>query len=662
MTTIHRIPRFVAALLLSACALPAVTAAQSVPTIEPKLTRLYGSDSLDFGGSVGGMFGGAVSPDGHWLVTPNFERADRVNLWLVKIETGRAVRLTDGSYYDGSPEWFPTGDRIAFRTSRFAGPEQGAAHLALLAIDTVNGRAAGPPRQVTLEETDNWGFDISPDGRWLVYSAPVGDRSLPAFGREGGGMALRIMPAMGGTARTLTVRDRFNAPTWSPSGDSVYFTAPIVEGDAPVTTVFGISTSGGDARAVASWPSRTRVAIAPGARHLFRQREHGGEILTIDGVMVGRFDLPEKMTFAGFAGSELAILAYQQQTVAPVRIQPVMGGPARQLTEARAYDMPLGWAAGGEEVFLRTQLNGQDIFMLAPISGGALRQAPVPSGVDEFPCVLGDGTHVAYVKDDEQSRATVLTLVSLETGERSEVSRSIWDGMRSRGWLCHRGDFLFVEKNGERLDLKSLMPESPPRLLWSILESESPPMEGGLAVHGDRVAFTRAVGDSTTLYLTKRGQAAPRPVLTREGRMSLSGMWHPVWSPSGKLLVLPYMQRGATRTDAMVLEFDALESLVGEPRLLRSERGPKWWYATQWLPDESGFLALGLGAEGILDTEVWLFSLDPGVEPVPLTSDDPRSVWYFSLSPDGKYVAYSSEMPLGGSIWKVELEGVPGRR
>jgi len=112
-------------------------------------------------------------------------------------------------------------------------------------------------------------------------------------------------------------------------------------------------------------------------------------------------------------------------------------------------------------------------------------------------------------------------------------------------------------------------------------------------------------------------------------------------------------------TDVSVVEFDASGSIVSEPRVFSPEPGPRWWFSTQWLPDESGFLVLGMGADGLMDTDVWLISLDPHVAPVALTADDPQSVWNFRLSPDGKYVAYSSEMPLGGSIWMVDLGEIP---
>ena len=650
---VHREWLATAIVLIAGVAALRAQESQDVPTIEPTLTRLYGSDSLNFRRD----FGAALSPDGRWMVFANFEGADRVNLWLADVESGEAHRLTDGRYFDGAPLWFPRGDRIAFRSTRFAGPEQEAAFIAVLAIDTVSGRPLGPPRQITLEQADNWGFDISPDGRWIVYSTPASDRSLPAWGREAGGMALQVVPATGGAARTLAVRERFVDPTWTPNGDSVYFSAPVGEGDSALTTVFGVSVRGGETRILTSWLHGNPPEIAPGARYFARRGEDVWEIRMIDGELSARFELPERMSLVGFASSRLDMLAGMQNTVAPLRVMPVAGGPPRQLTESRAYEVPLGWAAGGEEIFFRTTLNGQQVYMLAPIDGGAMRQAPLPSHVYDYPRVLEDGMHVAYVAEDEQTARSVLSIMNLETGEAREISRSIVKGTESRAWLQDAREVLFVERTGDELELKSVTPDGSPRLLWKVSIGQEP--EGGSAVHGDRIAFTYRAGDSTILYVGERGDTAARRVLVKEGRIALRGMWHPVFSPSGRLLVLPYMPPGATHTDVLVVEFDASGSLAGEPRVLSPESGPRWWFLTKWLPDESGFLVLGMGAEGIMDTNVWLISLDPHVAPVALTADDPHDVWNFRLSPDGRYVVYSSETQLGGSIWKVELGEIP---
>ncbi len=179
MTTINRIPRSVAALLLCVCALPTLTAAQSVPTIEPKLTRLYGSDSLNLWYPASQA---ALSPDGRWVVFNTVEGADRMNLWIASVADGRATRLTDGLYYNGQPRWFPSGDRIAFRSSRFASPPSVVAHIVSLGIDPETGRPTGPVRQITLEPSWGNGYAVSPDGKWIAYTTDE-QRSAPPVAR-----------------------------------------------------------------------------------------------------------------------------------------------------------------------------------------------------------------------------------------------------------------------------------------------------------------------------------------------------------------------------------------------------------------------------------------------------------------------------------------------
>ena len=167
---------------------------QEVPTVKPSLSRLLGSDNLVFTGHA------AISPDGRWLVfqRPESEAgattgARERNLWIAPLDgTGEPAPLTWGSY----PLWFPSGDRILFRTSR---PDLGGdgLYLMTLDIDPSTGQARGLPSQLTLETVEfTRSFDISPDGEEVVYThRPEGpDRK---------GHVLKIIPARGGHARTV---------------------------------------------------------------------------------------------------------------------------------------------------------------------------------------------------------------------------------------------------------------------------------------------------------------------------------------------------------------------------------------------------------------------------------------------------------------------------
>jgi Tol biopolymer transport system component len=647
--------------------LPAQTHARSVPTLEPQLTRLYGSDSLNLWHPSSQA---ALSPDGRWVVFNTVEGADRMNLWIASLEDGQAMRLTDGPEFDGQPRWFPSGDRIAFRSSRFAPGPSPVVHIVSLGIDPQTGRPTGPVRQITLEPTWGNGYAVSPDGKWIAYTTDKG-LSAPGVARVSHS-TLRVLPATGGAARTLVERFVVFSPTWSADGQSVYFATRRDDYSGPrgpdlrsPAIVMRVWVADGRTEEVVGWPKAevSAIRISPGGSHTCRSVSGHYEFGAIDGRLLARFQLPQGLSLGGFASSGGTFLATMQSTVAPLRVLPVGGGPARQLNEARSWDWPWGWTTDGTQVLFGTQLNSEDILMRVPIDGGPMRQVPLPDeepakGWD--PVLSADGRHLFYATSEDGQEKPIAKILDTETGRVREVSRALWDEYKRYNLVDGGEQFLYAEDHGDRVELRAIYPTGPSRLLRSFAPEEFP---NGFAVHGDRIAFTRRSGDETSLYIAVAGRDEVRKVLTRRGQIAGNNMWRPEWSRDGSMLALSYTESPpglpvhVEGFDVMLLKLTADGELVGDPRILTLEPGPRWWYALQWLPDASAFLVLGMGAgSGIIDTDIWLVSLDPDVAPVALTADDPGSVWHFELSPDGRYVAYSSETPLGGSIWKVELE------
>jgi Tol biopolymer transport system component len=609
--------------------------AQEVPKVKPQYTRLFGADTLSISQA-------AISPDGRWIAFTHGE-SDRQNLWLTSVEGGEPVRLTGGRYYDADPKWFPAGDRLAFRSTRPAGPQQDKDYVMTLGIDPDIGEPVGPPRQITLERP--LFYALSPDGKWIAYSMWEGESDRRR--------ALKVLPANGGSPRTILSR-RMGPLAFSEDGDSIYFAGYL----GASRGILRVSVDGGEPEVISAGVEFENFRFSPGARRFAHVIDETGEertveVATIDGQPLAHLTVPKRMRLLGYAPDDALLLAITD-VVAPLRVMPVSGGAPRQLTEAQAYDIPLAWRPDGEEIFFSTRLNGHGVFMLAPLNGGAMRQVPLPSadsaGIVSGPKLSGTGRHVLYGSLNEDRHTGSLRIFDLEDETSRDLTRSFWT---NRYWdVALDGEhFVYWELGDDRYELRSVYPTGSPRTLWSFPKDEEPP---AVAVRGDRVAFVGASGDASTLYVGSAGAEVAVPALTVDGEIYIEPA---AWAPDGTRIVVVAL-RGSVMTDALVVGVTPEGRRVGEPRALNLTGGPKWWWDMRWLPDGSGFTVLGQGAEGMVDTEVWLVSLDPETPPLALTKDEQGTIWRYALSPDGRHIAYSIEVPRGSSLWCVDLEEV----
>ncbi len=78
--------RYLAFVLATASALHAQQAERAVPTIEPRYTRIFSSDTM-------GLWGPDISPDGRWVVASGPGDGDNTaNLWIAPAAGGTAER------------------------------------------------------------------------------------------------------------------------------------------------------------------------------------------------------------------------------------------------------------------------------------------------------------------------------------------------------------------------------------------------------------------------------------------------------------------------------------------------------------------------------------------------------------------------------------------
>jgi Tol biopolymer transport system component len=641
----------------------------TIPEIEPRLERLWGSDSIRPTVNMGGPQSDrriSLSPDGRWIlmaVDNDLADEDGTSLWLAPTDGGEMVRLTEGpqGYGNDWPEWFGTGNAVALATFRDA--ERAGFYLMRLPISPEDGRPRGPARQVSLEAVHP--YYISPDNRFIAYGTADEGEELKGSRR----FLVKVIPATGGNARTVaSLPGSVITIRWGREGEDLYLLVwPPDLGDELV--VMRVPVEGGEPERLSVWDSW--VYLSPGARYLIRElpadEEDGQpfEVTTVDGQALARFHLPTSFDLAGFTYQGEELLAVRNDIVNPLRVLPVAGGPVRRLNEAWGYDVPLAWNGDGTEVFFLTELNGERAFMFAPVDGGPMRQVPLPRNAD-FGELSADGRYVLYeLESEDEGRIPFIYDIDRDTTLAVELpprpfemgsSFSLTEGQKEGipggegaifGYRVNRNgnhEVYLVDRFGHSTLGWSFQAHDP-----ELLQAHTPRM----ALHGNRIAFTENGPQGATLFLVRAGEDRARPLLTLPGRLSTRGSGGPTWSPDGRVLGLSY---GAPETDgcnALLVEIDEEGGLVGDPRILPVGGASDGWIGLQWMPDGQSFLVVGGTPMG-----VWLISLDPNTPPVEVTADLDANVWYSWLSPDGRYIAIESEIPRGSSVWKVDLGDV----
>jgi Tol biopolymer transport system component len=102
--------------------------------------------------------GSAVeSPDGKFVYyTHSSEELSSSELWRVPAEGGEEIRITGGV----AAQYFSVVERGVYFFSGWANPSVRCYNLATRKVETV----------ATVEGEVAWGFSLSPDSRWLLYS------------------------------------------------------------------------------------------------------------------------------------------------------------------------------------------------------------------------------------------------------------------------------------------------------------------------------------------------------------------------------------------------------------------------------------------------------------------------------------------------------------
>jgi dipeptidyl aminopeptidase/acylaminoacyl peptidase len=286
----------------------------------------------------------------------------RSHVYTVSSSGGTPKALTSGDFDDHSIDWGGDGSEIVFLSNRDEGDPDANHNYDVFAVSASNGRV----RQITRTPGVEMDPRVSPDGRWIAYTATT--RRVTTIDSVAEDAHVFVVSSAGGAPQELNhaLDRRSAAPEWTPDGLAVLYMAA----DRGKTVLYRVSVKGGasialiDRKAQVGPFSMARdglVALGisdPGMpREVFRFRPDAAlqQITSLNMATVKSWKLaaPETIAFKSFDGTDIEGWYYPPLTDGKPRpasvplILSIHGGPhgmygygfnpAFQVQAARGY-------------------------------------------------------------------------------------------------------------------------------------------------------------------------------------------------------------------------------------------------------------------------------------------------------------------------------------
>jgi dipeptidyl aminopeptidase/acylaminoacyl peptidase len=188
--------------------------------------------------------GPAWSPDGRWIAFSSSRADDKSQLFVIRPDGGEATQLTKSETGVGGFDWSPDGKTIVFTASDpvsegskarkdFYGDfdvvrrEYTHTHLWTVDVDEAMGSPQPGRRRTSGKAFTVGGFDWSPDGTKIVFSATIDPDLI-----NGGTSDIYVLDLDGDKVRKVVDQPGpDSSPLWSPDGRSILFSSALARPD-----------------------------------------------------------------------------------------------------------------------------------------------------------------------------------------------------------------------------------------------------------------------------------------------------------------------------------------------------------------------------------------------------------------------------------------------
>jgi dipeptidyl aminopeptidase/acylaminoacyl peptidase len=399
---------------------------------------------------------------------------------------------------------------------------------------------------------------ISPDGRWVVYSVGETDLEKDAYVTH-----LYLVPAAGGPSVRLTRGEKAaTSARWSPDSRWIAFLSPRV-GDK--NQIFVIPPDGGEAIQL----TKSETAVGN-----FRWSPDGRAIA----YAASQPESKEKKSRKEFLGDyEVVRAEYAHTHIWTIDVAEALKSPVIGVERTKGMDFSVGgfsWSPDGTRIAFSatrnpdlTRMHTADIHVL-DLAGGAIAPLVTQPGPDTNPVWSPDGTRIAFQtamgRPDFFHANGRIAVVSASGGTPASVTDAFDEDPGLTEWNA-RGIFF----SGLRRTASHLFVIDPATKTISRVSAPEGLIGFGFSLSADGAAVAFAAASPTTMteiYVTSAGEFAPRKLT------DLTAQLAPFRVGTGE--VVSWTSRDGTTIEGVLVKPSGFDASKKYPLLVIIHGGP----------------------------------------------------------------------------------------